>query len=214
MMRKIVSPALVILLVAGLTLTGCATKKYVREQVDASEATTNAKVGEVQTSVEANQNEITALHKKDAEMEQRLNDLSETAKDALARATKAGKLAEGTFVAEVLLTDEDVRFGFDNYKLSDEAKAALDAFANQMVSKNKGVFIEIQGHTDNIGSEAYNLKLGYKRAEKVMHYLSMEKGFPLHRMNVTSYGEFKPIADNKTREGRAQNRRVALVVLK
>ena len=74
--------------------------------------------------------------------------------------------------------------------------------------------IEIQGHTDNIGSESYNLSLGYKRAEQVLEYFKTQHGFPLHRMNVNSYGEYKPIADNSTKEGRAQNRRVALVVMK
>ena len=213
-MRKFVSPAIVILLVAGLTVTGCASKKYVQEQVANSESVTNGKIGEVQTSVEGNQKEITALHQKDAEMQNQLDKLSATAKEALDRATKAGKLAEGTFIAETILTDNDVRFGFDNYKLSDEAKAALDAFAAKVVAKNVGAYLEIQGYTDNIGSESYNLSLGYKRAEKVMNYLASEKGFPLHRMNVTSYGEYKPIADNSTREGRAQNRRVALILMK
>jgi outer membrane protein OmpA-like peptidoglycan-associated protein len=214
MMRKFVSPAIVILLVAGLTVTGCASKKYVQEQVANSESVTNGKIGEVQTSVEGNQKEITALHQTDAEMQKQLDKLSATAKEALDRATKAGKLAEGTFIAEIILTDEDVRFGFDNYKLSDEAKAALDGFATKVIKKNVGAYLEIQGYTDNIGSESYNLSLGYKRAEKVMKYLASEKGFPLHRMNVTSYGEYKPIADNSTREGRAQNRRVALVLMK
>ena len=213
-MRKFVSPAIVILLVAGLTVTGCASKKYVQEQVANSESVTNGKIGEVQTSVEGNQKEITALHQTDAEMQKQLDKLSATAKEALNRATKAGKLAEGTFIAEIILTDEDVRFGFDNYKLSDEAKAALDGFAAKVIKKNVGAYLEIQGYTDNIGSESYNLSLGYKRAEKVMKYLASEKGFPLHRMNVTSYGEYKPIADNSTREGRAQNRRVALVLMK
>jgi len=213
-MRKFVSPAIVILLVAGLTVTGCASKKYVQEQVANSESVTNGKIGEVQTSVEGNQKEITALHQTDAEMQKQLDKLSATAKEALDRATKAGKLAEGTFIAEIILTDEDVRFGFDNYKLSDEAKAALDGFAAKVIKKNVGAYLEIQGYTDNIGSESYNLSLGYKRAEKVMKYLASEKGFPLHRMNVTSYGEYKPIADNSTREGRAQNRRVALVLMK
>jgi peptidoglycan-associated lipoprotein len=213
-MRKYVTPALVVLLVAGLSLTGCASKKYVQEQIASSESTTNAKIGEVQSSVETNQKEISALHQKDTEMEKQIAELSETAKDALARATKAGKLAEGQFVAEVILTDNDVRFGFDRFELSDEAKAALDAFADKMISENKGVYVEIQGHTDNIGSESYNLKLGYKRAEQVMNYLATQKGLPLHRMNVTSYGEYKPIADNSTSAGRSQNRRVALVVLK
>jgi len=213
-MRKFVSPAIVILLVAGLTVTGCASKKYVQEQVANSESVTNGKIGEVQTSVEGNQKEITALHQTDAEMQKQLDKLSATAKEALDRATKAGKLAEGTFIAEIILTDEDVRFGFDNYKLSDEAKAALDGFAAKVIKKNVGAYLEIQGYTDNIGSESYNLSLGYKRAEKVVKYLASEKGFPLHRMNVTSYGEYKPIADNSTREGRAQNRRVALVLMK
>ena len=212
-MRKFVSPAIVILLVAGLTVTGCASKKYVQEQVANSESVTNGKIGEVQTSVEGNQKEITALHQTDAEMQKQLDKISATAKEALNRAKKAGKLAEGTFLGETILTDEDVRFGFDNYKLSDEAKAALDAFAAQVIAKNVGAYVEIQGYTDNIGSESYNLSLGYKRAEKVMKYLATEKGFPLHRMNVTSYGEYKPIADNSTREGRAQNRRVTLVVM-
>ena len=213
-MRKFVSPAIVILLVAGLTVTGCASKKYVQEQVANSESVTNGKIGEVQTSVEGNQKEITGLHQKDAEMQKQLDKLSATAKEALDRATKAGKLAEGTFIAETNLTEQDVRFGFDNYALSDEAKAALDAFAEKVVKKNVGAYVEIQGYTDNIGSESYNLSLGYKRAEKVMRYLATEKGFPLHRMNVTSYGEYNPIADNSTREGRSQNRRVALILMK
>jgi outer membrane protein OmpA-like peptidoglycan-associated protein len=74
-------------------------------------------------------------------------------------------------------------------------------------------YIEIQGHTDNIGSESYNLKLGHNRADAAMRYLNMEQGIPMFRMNVVSYGEYKPIADNSTREGRAQNRRVTLVVM-
>ncbi len=213
-MRKLVSPAMVILLVAGLTLTGCATKSYVQEQVQASEGRTDAKIGEVNSSVEENQAEISKLHQKDQELEKQIAELSDTAKDALERAKEAHKLAEGKFMYEVTLTDNDVKFGFDKFQLSDEAKAALDDFAAKVKSENADVYVEIQGHTDNIGTEKYNLELGYKRAEQVMRYLNMEKGFPLHRMNVISYGEYKPVADNSTKEGRAQNRRVTLVVMK
>ncbi len=214
-MRKFVSPAIVILLVAGLTVTGCASKKYVQEQVANSESVTNGKIGEVQTSVEGNQKEITALHQKDAEMQKQLDKLSATAKEALDRAKKAGKLAEGTFIAEVILTDEDVRFGFDNVRrCRTRPRPPSTPSPRRCIAKNVGAYLEIQGYTDNIGSESYNLSLGYKRAEMVMKYLATEKGFPLHRMNVTSYGEYKPIADNSTREGRAQNRRVALVLMK
>jgi len=212
-MRKILSPAMVIMLVAGLTLTGCATKTFVREQVDASAELTNAKIGEVQTSVEGNQKEIGDLQAKDKELEGKIAKLSSTAKDALKRATEAGKLAKGKFVYEVTLSDDLVNFGFDKAALSDEAKAALDSFAAKVKRANKNVFIEVQGHTDSIGTESYNLKLGYKRAEQVLRYLGSDQGFALHRMNVISYGEFKPVADNGTREGRSKNRRVTLIVL-
>ncbi|HVR30200.1 MAG TPA: OmpA family protein, partial [Thermoanaerobaculia bacterium] len=63
------------------------------------------------------------------------------------------------------------------------------------------------------GPEDYNLMLGEQRAESVRRYLNMEHGIPLHRMSVISYGETAPVVDNDSREARAQNRRVALVVL-
>ena len=85
--------------------------------------------------------------------------------------------------------------------------------AAKILKDNATIRVEIQGHTDSIGSEKVNLELGYKRAHHVLRYLNMEHGFPLHRMNVISYGEMKPIADNGTKEGRAQNRRVTLVVM-
>ena len=212
-MRKSLTVSLVVLAAAGFGLSGCATKEYVQEQVQASQKMTEAKIGEVQTSVESNQAEIGKLHQKDSELAGQISKLSDTARDALTRAEEAGKLAKGKFLYEVTLTDDQVHFGFDKYDLSDEAKAALDQFANKIKQENKNVYIEIQGHTDNIGSEAYNLKLGYKRAEQVMRYLNMQDGFALHRMNVISYGEYKPIADNHTKEGRAKNRRVTMVVL-
>jgi outer membrane protein OmpA-like peptidoglycan-associated protein len=213
-MRKTLIPAVVLLVVAGLALTGCATKKYVNEQIASTDQVTSAKISEVQSSVETNQKAISELQAKDADLQNQIDKLSETARDALKRAQEAGLLAEGKFVSETVLTDNDVKFGFDKAELSDEAKAAIDAFAAKVKADNKGVYVEVQGHTDNIGSEKYNLNLGYKRAEAVHDYLAMQHGFPLHRMNVTSYGEYKPITDNSTKEGRAQNRRVALVVLK
>ena len=212
-MRKSLTVSLVVLAAAGFGLSGCATKEYVQEQVQASQQVTEAKIAEVNTSVEANQAEISKLHKTDAELSGKIAKLSETARDALSRAEEAGKLAKGKFLYEVTLTDDQVHFGFNKYDLSDEAKAALDEFGSKIKAANKNVYIEIQGHTDNIGSEKYNLKLGYKRAEQVMRYLNMQHGFALHRMNVISYGEYKPIDDNSTKEGRSKNRRVTMVVL-
>ena len=212
-MRKIMSPALVLLLVASVGLTGCASKKWVNEKISEFGQVTNTKMSEMNDSIEGNQKEISELSSKQAALEKDVAALSATAKDALERANAAGKLAKGKFLYEVTLTDNHVTFGFDKAGLSDEAKAALDAFAAKAKGVDGEAYIEIQGHTDNIGSESYNLKLGHKRADAAMRYLNMEQGIPMFRMNVVSYGEYKPVADNSSRDGRAQNRRVTLVVM-
>jgi len=197
-------------LVMTTALTGCATKKYVRQETGA----VNTRVDDVQGQVESAQTRIGEHDKTLASHEQQMGQISQTAQEALKRAEDAGKLAEGKFLYETVLTDDKVKFGFDTSELSPEAKAALDEFAAQLKNENKGVYIEIQGHTDNVGSDKYNEELGELRAESVRQYLSQAHQFPLHRINVISYGEKSPIADNKTREGRNQNRRVALVVLR
>ncbi len=183
--------------------TGCATKKFVRGETGA----VNTRVDEVEGQVEEAQTRI-------GRNEQQIGEVSRTAQEALQRAQEAGKLAEGKLLYETVLTDDKVKFGFDVAQLSPEAQAALDTFANQLVQEGRGVYIEIQGHTDATGAEAYNEELGLERAEAVRRYLSQQHKFPLHRINVISYGETASIADNKSREGRAQNRRVALVVLR
>jgi outer membrane protein OmpA-like peptidoglycan-associated protein len=182
--------------------TGCATKKYVKQETGA----VNTRVDEVQGQVEQAQTRLNTHDKQ-------IGEISQTAQDALRRAQEAGKLAEGKFLYETVLTDDKVKFGFDTSDLSPEGQAAIDEFAAKIKQENKNVYVEIQGHTDNIGSEKYNEELGLLRAESVRRYLNQKQGFPLHRINVISYGESSPIADNKTREGRSQNRRVALVVL-
>ncbi|MDX1502188.1 MAG: OmpA family protein [Thermoanaerobaculia bacterium] len=202
---RILWPAVV--LTAVLPLGGCATKKYVRGEVGASEGRTGEQIDEVASDVEQNQTRLD-------EQQAQIGELSTTAREALERAIAAGKLAEGRFLYETVLTDDKVRFGFDESTLSDEALDALDAFAVEIKAANENVFVEIQGHTDSIGNEDYNLRLGERRAEAVRRYLNLQHGFALHRMSAISYGESEPIADNGTREGRAQNRRVALVVLK
>lgn len=212
-MKRTALGILVAVAVVALGVSGCATKTYVDEKVNQATTAQNAKIGEVQKQVEANQQEIANLKKSDAEQNEKLAKLSETAREALDRATEAGKLAKGKFLWEVTLSDNAVKFGFNKSDLSPQAKAALDAFAQQVKAMNKNVFIEVQGHTDNIGSEKINLRLGQERADNVMRYLNMEQGIPLNRMSTVSYGEYKPIADNKTAAGRADNRRVTLVVL-
>ena len=189
-------------LAALIGTAGCATKKYVKQETGA----VSTRVDDVQGQVEQAQTRLNTH-------EQKISDISKTAQEALDRAQAAGKLAEGKFLYETVLTDEKVKFGFDTSDLSPEAQAALDQFAEQLKSENKNVYIEIQGHTDNVGSENYNEELGLLRAEAVRRYLNQKHGFPLHRINVISYGETAAIADNSNRDGRSQNRRVALVVL-
>lgn len=192
---------------------GCATKKYVNEELEKSNKDTSQRIENVQKDLEQAQEEIQALHQKDREIEEQISKLSDTSREAMERALEAKKLAEGKFLYEVVLSDDKVRFGMNKYELSLEAQAALDAFAQILKSENKNVYIEIQGHTDDLGSEEYNFKLGLKRAEAVKFYLNKEHSFPLHRMETVSYGETKPLVPNTDSENRAKNRRVVLVVM-
>lgn len=208
-------PILGLAVVLALTAvtTGCATKKYVQDETQAVQTRLDSRVDDVEGQVEENQTRLAEHDNQIASVENTAQEASQTAQEALQRAQEAGKLAEGKFVFETVLTDEKVKFGFDKATLSDEAKAALDEFVSTLQDRNENMFVEIQGHTDSTGPENYNEELGLERAQAVRQYLG-RNGVPLHRMEVISYGESSPIADNGTREGRAQNRRVALVVLK
>jgi outer membrane protein OmpA-like peptidoglycan-associated protein len=201
---------------AVIATSGCATKKYVKEET----AAVGTRVDQVEGNVEKAQGRLDDHERKIGDVgkaagnaQASADQASKTAQEALQRAQEAGKLAQGKLLYETVLTDEKVKFGFNAAKISEGAQAALDEFASQLKNENKNVYIEIQGHTDNVGSPKYNESLGEQRAEAVRLYLNQKYGFPLHRMNVISYGETAPIADNKSREGRSQNRRVALVVL-
>jgi outer membrane protein OmpA-like peptidoglycan-associated protein len=191
-----------VVVVAGLFLSGmigCATEKYVKDQIA-------AEIGEVRKDVVANQREIANLKKSAMKH-------SKTVQEAMTRAEEAHKLAEGKLLYEATISGDSVHFGFDVSTLSDEAEECLDIFAGVMKEENKNIYIEIQGHTDNIGTEEHNMKLGQARAEAVMRYLHTEFAIPLHRMNAFSYGESKPVVENDTHSNRAKNRRVTLVVM-
>lgn len=205
--RSTVALAATLLLLA-LT-TGCASNK----RVDTVEKDIDTKVGAVHQRVDDVEGQVEATQTRLDEQGRRIDSTSKTAQEALDRAIAAGKLAEGKFVFEAVLSDDKVRFGFDEAELSEPARQALDAFAARLKSENANVFIEIQGHTDSVGSDDYNLKLGEQRAEAGRRYLNRQHGVALHRMSVISYGESAPVADNGSRDGRAQNRRVVLVVL-
>lgn len=190
----------------ALVASGCATKKYVGTRTQEVEAQVGERIGGVEDDLEAAQERLD-------QHDQQIAEASGTARDALERALAAGRLAEGKFLFETVLSDDRVRFPVDLAELSPEARAALDGFAEQIRADNENVYIEIQGHTDSTGPQEYNLRLGEARAQAVRRYLSQQHGFALHRMAVISYGEEAPVADNGTRDGRAANRRVALIVL-
>jgi peptidoglycan-associated lipoprotein len=182
------------LVMGGLSVSGCATKGFVKKQV-----------GQVETRVSDHDAKLGA-------QQTQLGELDKTARDALERATAAGKLAEGKFQYALVLSDDSVKFPVNAANLSPEAEQRLSEFTEKLKSDNKNVYLEIQGHTDNSGAPTYNNELGAKRAETVRKFLSMH-GVALNRMATISYGEDAPVAPNETREGRAQNRRVVVMVL-
>ena len=179
---------------SAVSLGGCATKDYVNEHVAA-----------VDTKVQATQSQVD-------QQQTHLSQLDQSTKDALDRATAAGKLAEGKFLYSMVLSDDSVKFPVDSSKLSPEAQQRLSDFADKLKTDNRNVYLEIQGHTDAKGPDPLNEQLGEKRAEAVRLFMN-EHGVPLNRMATISYGKQDPVADNKTRHGRAENRRVVLVVM-
>jgi OOP family OmpA-OmpF porin len=100
-----------------------------------------------------------------------------------------------------------VNFNFDSHQLTDEAKMALDELAAQIKDRENFV-LELQGFADATGTEAYNNQLTQRRADAVRRYLAEQHDIPLFRMHILGFGEMRSVADNSTREGRAQNRRV------
>ena len=105
-----------------------------------------------------------------------------------------------------------VYFDFDKSTLKPEAVAELDRAAKIMLD-NPDVWLELQGNTDSVGTDSYNMKLGERRANAVFDYLK-SKGVASNRLKTMSFGESKPEASNKTAEGRTENRRVDLIIVK
>lgn len=180
--------------VGAVSLGGCATREYVDQHV----AGVDAKVQATQSQVSQHQD--------------RLAQLDQSTKEALDRATAAGKLAEGKFLYSMVLSDDSVKFPVASAKLSPEADQRLTEFAEKLKTDNRNVYLEIQGHTDSRGPASLNQRLGEERAEAVRAFMN-KHGVPLNRMSTISYGKQDPAADNKTRAGRAQNRRVVLIVM-
>ena len=220
-MKKFVLAVPIVALALGGT-TACATKKFVRGEV----TQVNDKVDTLSKSVEENQERTRTNEGRIGQVDERAAAAAQSAQKAQGRAdeayTAAGAVgaradaiekASKRLVYEVVLNEEKGNFKFGKAVMPDEAKAEIDALVQQLKNEPNGGYIEIEGHTDNAGTKDLNYKLGLERAENVKRYLYEQHQVPLHKINVISYGEEKPVAPNKTREGRAQNRRVVIKVL-
>ena len=213
--------------------TACATKKFVRTSV----GEVNTKVDSLGKSLEETQERTRQNEARIIEVDQKAQ---AAASQAAAAAGKAQTTADGATTAastanntattavakadavdkatkklvfEVVLNEDQGNFKSGKVDLPDEAKARLDQMIAQIKADPKGAYFEIEGHTDDTGTKDLNQRLGAERAEQVKLYLYEHHAIPLHKMNVISYGQEKPVAPNKTREGRAQNRRVVIKVL-
>ena len=220
--------AIAVAAVATLS-TACATKKYVQTSV-----------GEVNDKVDSLGRSVEQTQERTRQNETKINDVdakataagnsAQQANTAAAQANNAAAAANNNatgvgnrltefdkqsrrLVLEVVINTASGNFQTSKAELPDDAKGQIDQLISRLQQDPKNVWIEIEGHTDNTGPAELNEKLGLERAEAAKRYLYEKHQIPLHKMNVISYGMTKPIADNKTKDGRAQNRRIVIRVL-
>jgi outer membrane protein OmpA-like peptidoglycan-associated protein len=241
MVRKVVIGGL---LGGALLVTGCATKKFVQEEIGKSQQRVGAEVGRVDRALDEEKARVEGLQKglgetraatEDAarkaseaaalasQAASRANEASTKATDAAARADAAGATAKealGTATEtdqrltklwaskdkRTLTETLQVQFAFDKWVLDDGAQTRLLALAKQLQEQPQ-LSLELEGYTDSTGASAYNIQLSQRRAEAVRRFL-VEQGVELPRIHSIGLGDIRPVADNKTRQGRDQNRRV------
>ena len=221
MMKKLLLALPVLTLAIGGS-TACATKKFVRTEVGG----VNDKVTTLSGQLEANEQRTKENETKIAAVDEKAgvadgkavaagrsaDEAKQAAAAVDAKATAIDK-ASRKLVYEVVLSEAQGGFKFGRATLPDEAKAQLDKMVTDISADPKNVFFEIEGHTDSAGSAKFNEQLGQERADSVKLYLYETHKVPLHKINVISYGESKPVSPNKTRTGRAENRRIVVRVL-
>src|SRR5215212_3138209 len=220
-MRQLVITLAAVTVMAGAG-SACATKKFVRGQVD----DVNGRVETLGQSLEATQQQTKENAGRIVQVDQKADQAGAAARTAQSAATVAQGAADAAaakanavdaaskrLIFQVVINDSQGNFKAGKADLPDDVRAKLDELANKLKSDPAGNYIEIEGHTDSTGTPDINDKLGLARAENVKRYLYETYQIPLHKINVISYGEEKPVAPNKTREGRAQNRRVVIKVL-
>jgi len=221
----------VTLLGAASLVAGCATKNYVKQNIQP----VDAKIDQTNATVTKQGGEIDQHTKDIAANQQKINAVDETATsadrragDAMNRANAVGQEADQnkTDIAGVRKSLSDTVANLDNYKvtgettvlfklnqakLDDDDKAKLDMIASG-VGSLKHYFIAVEGYTDKTGPADYNMQLSRRRADAVVQYLAAEKNVDFNHIHTIGFGEAKPIDEGKTRDARAKNRRVEVQI--
>src|SRR5215216_3722911 len=216
----VVLTALSILIV--LSSVGCATKKYARNRINERVTPLEQRTGELEETSRRNTQDIGRLGTDVTDVRGRADRAQSQADTALTRAEEANTRANSADQSVTALRSNidkyglqntaTVNFKFNSYQLTPEATAALDQMAAQ-IKDRENFILEIQGFADAVGSDSYNNQLTQRRADAVRRYLAEEHKIPLFRMHILGFGEVRAVADNTTREGRAQNRRVEIRLL-
>ncbi len=225
-----VTALLAVAILTSLVSSGCATKKYVQTKVvQPLEAKLGAVDKKVDEKTAENASRITDLDRK---TEQGISNAQAAADNASKEAAKAGEQAQqaqqlarkGVDEAGQLAQQVDnidnyqpvknaaILFHFNSSELTTEGKQQLDSLV-QSLSGLKHYVIAVKGFTDSTGPRPYNLQLSERRADAVVRYLTLQGKVPLVRIHILGYGEDEPVAPNRTRQGRQENRRVEVDVL-
>jgi outer membrane protein OmpA-like peptidoglycan-associated protein len=214
-----------VLVLAISALTGCATKNYVRtqtapiidqtNQLNDKTAANNRAIHDTDERAQAGitkaQGAADSATQNAQGAQKAAGDAETAANDAVHRADSLASVVAGldNYTA---IGDTSVTFGFDKAVLTADDKAQLDTFAATLTS-TKSYILEVTGGTDATGSAEYNYQLSQRRADAVVQYLASKYAIPAHRFYLIGIGKDKEVADNKTREGRAKNRRVEIRLL-
>jgi OOP family OmpA-OmpF porin len=183
------------------TASGCATRGFVRNEV----ATMNGRLGAVETSADAAGTNA-----------QRAYDLAKSGDDRARLAEYQAQVARDLALGNIRREEvrgETVLFAFDSAKLTDEAKATLDGVAAE-VRANPNYMVLISGYTDATGTDDYNRGLAARRSSAVHMYLAEQLGSDFVRVAQIGFGEILPVADNGSSDGRRQNRRAEVSIVK
>jgi len=226
---------LLVVAMVGLT-SACATRKFVRNEVGTSSnaitATMEEKDRNLQQGIESNSTQIGELGGVTREHGQKITSLDTGLKATDQKAGEAMSVGQGaqstatqatTHVNRLdqqfqnrnqytALAEQNVPFAFGSAKIADENLGALDQVAQQ-VKGNPDAILVLEGRTDSVGDDTYNVQLGEQRLEVVLRYLVVDQDVPMHQIYKMSFGEARPVAANDTREGRAQNRSVMVKIM-